>query len=97
MFQAETPLHKVRCMELSVRYGGDRDGRKTRCRIRLRGRTGKLALRKSQCEGSIGGHGCVNRAAGNSRRNRCAADSAKEAPLERFDVGWIARVHASAR
>ena len=41
----------------------------------------------------IGGHGCVNRAVGNSRRNRCAADSPEKPALEGFDVGRIDANH----
>src|SRR6202140_4824318 len=93
MFQTKTPLHEVRRMKFSIRYRRDGDWGKTSCGIRLFRRAGKLALRKSQAEGFICGHGCVNRTVRNSRRNRCTADSAKKATLERLDVGWIDTDH----
>src|ERR1700686_897682 len=93
MFQTKTPLHEVWRMKFSIRYRRDGDWGKTSCGIRLLRRAGKLALRKSQAEGLICSHGCVNRTVRNPRRNRCTADRAKKATLERFDVGWINTHH----
>src|ERR1700693_4694991 len=95
MFETKTPLHEVWRMKFSILYRRDGDWRETSCGIRLFRRAGRLALRKSQAEGLICGHGCINRTVGNSRRNRCNADSAKKATLERFDVGWIDTDHIS--
>src|SRR5258708_27572483 len=93
MLQTKTPLHEVRRMEFSIRYRRDGDWGKTSCGIRFFSRAGKLAVRKSQAEGLICGYRCVNRTVRNSRRNRCTADCAKKATLERFDVGWIDTDH----
>src|SRR5580704_2972463 len=93
MFQTKTPLHEVRRMKFSIRYRRDGNWGKTGCGIRLFRRAGKLALRKSQAESLICGHGCVNRTVRNSRSNRCTADGAKKPTLERFDVGWIETDH----
>src|SRR6202140_3564266 len=93
MFQTKTPLHEVWRMKFSIRYRRDGDWGKTSCRIRLFRRAGKLTLRKSQAEGLVCGHGCVNRTVRNSWRNRRTADSAKKATLERFDVRWIDTAH----
>src|ERR1700675_3763231 len=93
MFQTKTPLHEVRRMKFSIRYRRDGNWGKTGWGIRLFRRAGDLALRKSHAEGLICGHSCVNRTVRNSRCNRCTADSAKKATLERFDVGRIDTDH----
>src|ERR1700688_4453281 len=80
-------------MEFSIRYRRDGDWGKTSCGICLFRHAGKPALRKFQAEGFIRGYCCVNRTVRNSRRNRCTADGAKKAALERFDVGWIDTDH----
>jgi hypothetical protein len=66
-------LHEVKQGHLTHREAGRRlrlsDRRKTGRRIRLGRRTRKLPLRKPGTEDLIGGHGCINRAVGNTWSN----------------------------
>src|SRR5208283_6089515 len=89
MFQAKTPLHEVWCVKFSAGQSRNSDWRKTGCRVRLRRRTGKLALLKSRTKRLIGGHGGVNRTVRYSRSDRCSADSPKEPTLKSFHVRWV--------
>ena len=89
MFQAKAPLHEVGRVKYSIGHGGDRDGRKAGCRVRLSRRAGKLALRKSGTERLIRSHGCVHRTARNPGRNGCPTNGSKKPALESLDVGRI--------
>src|SRR5580704_7510304 len=67
MFQGETPLHEVRCMQLAIRNGGDRNRRKARASIGQGRGARKLAVREAGAEELIRGDHCVDGAVWNSR------------------------------
>src|ERR1700733_1209912 len=89
VFQAQAPLHEIRCVEFTIGHRRDRDSRKASHSISLCRCARKLALCKPRTKSLIGGHGCVKRTVRNARRNRCAPHSSEKPALESLDVWWI--------